>query len=45
MLKHFLDYLASPAARAELQDAGQTPCVAKADMPDPLCTRTDIGTY
>jgi phosphate transport system substrate-binding protein len=41
VLKHFLDYLASPAARAELQDAGYTPCVAKDGLLDPLCTRGD----
>lgn len=42
VLKRFLDYLASPAARAELQDAGYTPCVAKDGLLDPLCTRPDI---
>ncbi|SEF27122.1 ABC-type phosphate transport system, substrate-binding protein [Amycolatopsis pretoriensis] len=42
VLKHFLDYLASPTARAELQDAGYTPCVAKDGLLDPLCTRPDI---
>ncbi|MEV6827306.1 substrate-binding domain-containing protein [Amycolatopsis sp. NPDC051102] len=41
VLKRFLDYLASPAARAELQDAGYTPCVAKDGLLDPLCTRAD----
>ncbi|MCR6489874.1 substrate-binding domain-containing protein [Amycolatopsis sp. OK19-0408] len=42
VLKRFLDYLASPTARAELQDAGYTPCVAKDGLLDPLCTRPDI---
>ena len=42
VLKGFLDYLASPTARAELQDAGYTPCVAKDGLLDPLCTRPDI---
>jgi phosphate transport system substrate-binding protein len=42
VLKRFLDYLASPTARAELQDAGYTPCVAKDGLLDPLCTRGDI---
>lgn len=42
VLKRFLDYLASPTARAELQDAGYTPCVAKDGLLDPHCTRPDI---
>ncbi|HEY3467571.1 MAG TPA: substrate-binding domain-containing protein [Amycolatopsis sp.] len=42
VLKRFLDYLASPTARAELQDAGYTPCVTKDGLLDPLCTRGDI---
>ncbi|WP_020641222.1 PstS family phosphate ABC transporter substrate-binding protein [Amycolatopsis balhimycina] len=42
VLKAFLDYLASATARAELQDAGYTPCVAKDGLLDPLCTRPDI---
>jgi phosphate transport system substrate-binding protein len=40
--QHFLDHLASPAARAELQDAGYTQCVAKDGLLAPLCTRGDI---
>ncbi|MGW5743537.1 substrate-binding domain-containing protein [Amycolatopsis sp. NPDC003861] len=42
VLKRFLDYLAGPTARAELQDAGYTPCVTKDSLLDPLCTRPDI---
>ncbi|WP_328612479.1 substrate-binding domain-containing protein [Amycolatopsis sp. NBC_00355] len=42
VLKRFLDYLASPTARAELQDAGFVPCVAKDGLLDPVCTRADI---
>ncbi|EOD67762.1 hypothetical protein [Amycolatopsis vancoresmycina] len=41
VLKRFLDYLASSTARAELQDAGYTPCVTKDGLLDPLCTRAD----
>jgi len=41
VLKHFLDYLSSSTARAELQDAGYTPCVAKDGLLDRLCTRPD----
>lgn len=42
VLKRFLDYLASATARAELQDAGYTPCVTRDGLLDPLCTRGDI---
>ncbi|WIV61124.1 PstS family phosphate ABC transporter substrate-binding protein [Amycolatopsis nalaikhensis] len=42
VLKRFLDYLASPTARAELQDAGYTPCVTRDGLLDPVCTRPDI---
>ncbi|MBB4688482.1 PstS family phosphate ABC transporter substrate-binding protein [Amycolatopsis jiangsuensis] len=41
LLKLFLDYLRSSTARAELQDAGYTPCVTKQGLPEPHCTRPD----
>lgn len=41
LLKQFLDYLRSSTARAELQDAGYTPCVTKQGLLDQYCTRPD----
>ncbi len=41
LLKQFLDYLRSSTARAELQDAGYTPCVTKQGLMDRYCTRPD----
>ncbi|WP_409462624.1 PstS family phosphate ABC transporter substrate-binding protein [Amycolatopsis sp. GA6-003] len=41
LLKLFLDYLRSSTARAELQDAGYTPCVTKQGLLDQYCTRPD----
>ncbi|MGC7097117.1 PstS family phosphate ABC transporter substrate-binding protein [Amycolatopsis lurida] len=39
LLKKFVDYLGSDTARAELQDAGYTPCVGRDGFPHPLCVR------
>ncbi|ATY14676.1 phosphate-binding protein [Amycolatopsis sp. AA4] len=41
LLKQFIDYLRSSTARAELQDAGYTPCVTKQGLLDQYCTRPD----
>jgi ABC-type phosphate transport system substrate-binding protein len=41
LLKAFMDYLRSSTARAELQDAGYTPCVTKEGLLDRYCTRPD----
>ncbi|WP_010305857.1 PstS family phosphate ABC transporter substrate-binding protein [Saccharopolyspora spinosa] len=37
VLKHFIDYLRSDTARAELRDAGYTPCIERTGLPHPLC--------
>lgn len=37
VVKKFVDYLRNGTARAELQDAGYTPCVAKDGLLHPLC--------
>ncbi|RZQ63560.1 PstS family phosphate ABC transporter substrate-binding protein [Amycolatopsis suaedae] len=37
LLKNFLDYLRGDAARAELQEAGYTPCVGRDGSVHPLC--------
>jgi phosphate transport system substrate-binding protein len=37
VLKNFIDYLRSSTARAELQNAGYTPCIAKDGQLHHLC--------